>query len=317
MISGGTATLLAEATAGARAAASENTVRYAGGWTLDGISDEVVAGPGQLEHNVLFQGRPPIEGDAGSALALSALLRLPTGLRLYAEGALREGGFETAGEVEFRDAAGRTRLALAPARVYEQHRPEQAIVAGYRFEPQDAVTWRVTMTTPAAWWLAADRTFPVVWDPAFAVVGSVQMTEIQGPGLGLSWLCYQYDAARVGGVGTNSVCGERRLLVKFNGLSPNLFPPGFAIERAQLGDGPERRLATVRLQRRTAADRHRGGCLRGDERQHGLARSGQRRAPLRLGTAPAAQRSQRDAGRILRYSEREQRCGQHVDKRRR
>ena len=239
LISGDKATLLAEATAGTRAAASDGTVRYAGGWTLDGISDEVVAGPGQLEHNVLFQRRPPVEGAAGEALALSALLRLPTGLRLYADGVLREGGFETVGEVEMRDAAGRVRLTLAPARVFEQRRPEQAIVAGYRFEPQDAITWRVTMTTPAAWWLDADRSFPVVWDPAFAVVGNVQLTEIQGPGVpGFVSACLNYNSGQFAGVGTNGTCGERRLLVKFNGLSPDLFPPGFAIERAQLVMAP-------------------------------------------------------------------------------
>lgn len=247
LIRGDTATLLAEATGGTRAAASEGTVRYAGGWTLDGISDELVASPGQLEHNVIFQRRPPVEepalnraeGAADGDLALRALLRLPTGLRLYADGVLQERGFETAGEVELRDAAGRVRLTLAPARVYEQRRPEQAIVARYRFEPQDAIAWRVTMTTPVAWWLDADRTYPVVWDPAFAVVGNVQLTEIQGPGLpGFIRACLDYDSGQFAGVGTNGTCGERRLLVKFNGLSPALFPPDFIIERAQLVMAP-------------------------------------------------------------------------------
>jgi hypothetical protein len=232
--SAGDSRQLAEVIPQARAVASEGVLRYAGAWTLDGLTDEVVAGPGQVEHNVIFTRQPPITDTTAITLALTALLRLPSGLQLYAEGKIQEGAFETSGEVALRDAAGRPRLTLSPARVFEQRRPEQGIVARYRFEPHDATTWQVTMTTPVAWWLDASRTYPVVWDPAFAVVGNVQLTEIQGPGLGLPWACYQYDAARSGGVGTNSICGERRLLVKFNGLSPNLFPPGFAIERAQL-----------------------------------------------------------------------------------
>ncbi|MCX7669799.1 MAG: hypothetical protein N2439_06990, partial [Anaerolineae bacterium] len=73
LVSEDAATLLAEATAGTRATASEGTIRYTGGWTLDGIGDELVAGPGQLEHNVIFGRRPPVEGAAGGTLALSAL----------------------------------------------------------------------------------------------------------------------------------------------------------------------------------------------------------------------------------------------------
>lgn len=238
--SAGDSSQLAEVISQARAVASEGVLRYAGAWTLDGLTDEVVAGPGQVEHNVIFTRQPPITDTTAITLALTALLRLPSGLQLYAEGEVKEGAFETSGEVALHDASGRARLTLSPARVFEQRRPEQGIVARYQFEPHDATTWQVTMTTPVAWWLDASRTYPVVWDPAFAVVGNVQLTEIQGPGAPGVWFkaCLDYNSGQFAGVGTNGTCGERRLLVKFNGLSPDLFPPGYAIERAQLVMAP-------------------------------------------------------------------------------
>lgn len=72
-------TPLAEMTPQARAAASDGVLRYAGAWTLDGLSDEVVAGPGQVEHNVIFTRQPPITDTTAISLALTALLRLPSG----------------------------------------------------------------------------------------------------------------------------------------------------------------------------------------------------------------------------------------------
>ncbi|MFO7633052.1 MAG: hypothetical protein R6W76_10955 [Caldilinea sp.] len=233
----GQETLLAEAVATSRSIVEEGIVRYGGGWSLAGMSDELVAGPGLLEHNVIFAA-PPLSTTNAASLTLSALLRLPTGLRLAIDGETQVSMFETGAGVDLRDESGRTRLTLSPAWVYEQRRPHEGITARYRFAPVDALTWRVEMVTPAAWWQEAGRTYPVVWDPAFAVVGNVQLTEIAAINAPVPFFCHTYDAAKAAGVGTNGICGERRLVVKFNGLSPSLFPPGATITHAQLVMAP-------------------------------------------------------------------------------
>ncbi len=231
-------TVLAQATSATRAVTAADVIRYAGGWSSPRMSDEIVAGPGQLEHNVLFTAAP-ITRTQTTTLTLSALLRLPSGLQLFADGQAQTHAFAANGAVELRDLKGNLRLTLTVARVFEQRRPQEGVTARYQFVPVDAVTWRVAMRTPASWWRDQQRTYPVVWDPAFTVVGNLQLTEIDGPASsGFAKVCHLYDPDRAAGVGTNGTCGERRLVVKFNGLSAALFPPDFTIARAQLVMAP-------------------------------------------------------------------------------
>ena len=235
---GATQTVLAQSTAGTRSLVQDNVIRYAGGWSLPQMSDEIVAGAGQLEHNVLFAAAP-ITNTNATTVTLSARLRMPTGLRLYVDGQAQSEAFTTEGVVALGDRAGNMRLTLSPARVFEKRNPEHSIVAVYQFVPDGAGSWRVSMSTPASWWLDSKRSYPVLWDPAFTVVGNLQLKEVRDPAFSNSGLlCHVYDAAKAFGVGTNGTCGERRLVVKFTGLAASQFPPNFTITRAQLVMAP-------------------------------------------------------------------------------
>ncbi len=209
-------------------------IAYAASWTLPELSDELIVGPGSVEHNLVFAARPQLpEGVAATeplTLELSALLTLPPGMALAADGAVQTGAFVTDGGLELRDAAGQPQLAIAPAAIFERDRQSQRTGARYRVEPRDAVSWLVTMETPWSWWAEAGRQYPVVWDPKLAVVGPLTVKQVAqtpgGAGCG-------FDGITTG-VGFKPECGDVRTLVKFNNLGRGLFPREFAIDRASL-----------------------------------------------------------------------------------
>lgn len=222
------------------------TVTYRDNWTLPGLADEVAARAGAVEQSLVFTARPPaLTGELTGTLTLRALLHLPPGVQPFINGAAETGEFETDGPIELRDAQGSLRLALTPARVYAQgtssseRGPDSpsAITAHYRLRPYDAESWLVSMETPLAWWADPARRYPVVFDPALAIIQPTEVAQVRAINAPppLDQLCYT-DPGSVG-VGIAGACGESRALIRFNNLTQLSFPPNYQILRAQFVAG--------------------------------------------------------------------------------
>ncbi len=246
------------------------TIVYADSWTLAGLSDEVMASAGAVEHSVVFARGcepPPLtptptlprcaqyacrggsvhslpcsrtlrtgEGrGGGSWLTLRAALHLLPNIQLFANGAVQRAAFESDGDIEMRDARGQTLWVMPTAHAYERANPNERVMARYRLSPQDASTWLVSVDTPLSWWLDEQRNYPVVLDPALAVVRPTDVADIrQIPGCNALPVPLFLPYAGAVGVGINGTCGEVRALVRFNNLTQLSFPPGYTIERAQI-----------------------------------------------------------------------------------
>ncbi|CAG0928930.1 hypothetical protein TFLX_01163 [Thermoflexales bacterium] len=220
-----------------------HTITYANSWTAPGLSDEIVADAGAVEHNLIVAQRPSVSSFSRQPeegqLVLRALLHLPNAA-LFADGAPQSTAFETDDELQVRDIeSNRLLLTLAPSKVYERVHPAEGIAARYHVIPYDVHSWLIEMSTPLAWWLDSQRQYPIVWDPAFLTQrGNLDVAEIAGPSLGLTPIgCMSYaDNAQVG-LGRNGTCGERRVTVRFKNLAPSLFPPDSTVEAAWLAIG--------------------------------------------------------------------------------
>ncbi|HXF60728.1 MAG TPA: DNRLRE domain-containing protein [Caldilineaceae bacterium] len=226
-------------------AADGRTVVYAGSWTLPELSDEVTAGPGEAEHNVLFAQLPTLPRSfadqapgVGARLVLRARLELPPGGQLWAEGVQQSGAFSTTGAIELRDHAGTTRLRLAPAVVFEQARPDQQITATYHVVPTDLRSWEVRMETPWSWWADADRRYPVVWDPLMQVLRALSVAQIYAHDGCAPYLLSAPDLTGVGRatcyLGPLRIESPVRTLLRFDQIGQINLPPGAQIQGAVL-----------------------------------------------------------------------------------
>jgi len=218
----------------------QRRVQYASSWTLPGMSDEVINGPNETEHNILFERNPlssmPNTQQTNGQITLRALLYAP-GAQLFANGKLQTGAFETSDSLELYDAAGHRQLRLSPAHIYERDRTEQHITAHYEVTPHDAASWIVSMHVPAAWWNDSQRRYPVIWDPKFTVVQATDLASINQfpPTNDGKWMPY----ASGSGLGVNGTRGEVATLVRFNNINNNFFPPGYEVIRAQFIVAPD------------------------------------------------------------------------------
>ncbi len=249
---GGNETVLARPLDHAQAAAGATSsdglsVLYPASWSLASLSEQVTAGPGQVEESLVVASLPlpqageEEKGNEGEKyLALQATLLLPPDAQLYANGAVQSAAFTTTGQVQVRDAQGQTALALATPRAFEQANPGVAVTGRYRLTPDKDNRWQVAVETPWAWWADPARAYPAVLDPSMLVLQPFEAAEIYSepctsqpvppqPG--------EYQGPTVG-VGNSPYCGIVRSLVRFNNL-PTL-PPGYEVQEANLTVTPVR-----------------------------------------------------------------------------
>lgn len=213
--------------------ADGRTIRYEQSWTLDGLVEEISAGPGQVEQSLILAERP--EG-AGKFLTLRATLYLPPGGSLYAGGASYTRSFDTAGPVEVRDAQGQAVLSLVPPRAFELADPAVAVDGSYHLAPLGEGAWRVEVRTPWTWWADPARSYPAVLDPTIVTLKAVDMAQVYSdwpkscpdpvpPQAG------EYGGPTVG-IGQSPDCGAVRALIRFQDF-PAL-PPGYQVTAARL-----------------------------------------------------------------------------------
>lgn len=156
-------------------------LRYAGGWTLAGLSELIASAPGYVEHSLVLDAAPV--ADVADHLELRATLTLQPGATLWADGVRQAGPFRTAGALSVHDRSGSEALRLEPVIAYEQKRPEVLVPGEYAGRPGDAPgEWILSVRTPWAWWSAADRRYPAVLDPQMRVLTST------GYSSGLAWV---------------------------------------------------------------------------------------------------------------------------------
>jgi hypothetical protein len=213
------------------------TITYADSWTLPGLSDQIVADSGQVEHDLIFAQAPAFPKTAAQ-LTLRARLRIVGG-QLYVGGKAQTGAFDTIDALEIRDAQGHAALTLSPARIFERAQPANGLSARYHVEPYDATDWVISMETPAQWWTAIERQYPIVWDPAFAIVKPTEIADVtqlpaQNDG---NWL--PYSGLFKAGLGQNGSRGMVKTFIRFNNLNQLTFPPGYQIQRAQFVIAPD------------------------------------------------------------------------------
>jgi hypothetical protein len=222
------------------------TVRYTGSWSLPTLYDEVSAGAGAVEHNVVFSAAPNLDGqepDPDAKLVLAAKLTLPPGAQLIADGVVQTAAFTTTSTLELRDYANTTRLELPPAHVFEQAAPGIGLFAVYHVVPVDARTWQVRMETPWSWWADPARRYPVVWDPLMQVLRALQVAQIAS-----SNACDPYfgSAPHLTGIG-RLLCPSGvnqftftsvRTLLRFSNVNQLNLPPGSELQGAILLAAP-------------------------------------------------------------------------------
>lgn len=219
------------------------TVTVANGWSTPHLKDEIVAGSGQIEHNVILSA-PLNISPAAEEVRMRARLHLSTGARLVLNGQIQTAAFSTNESVEIHSLDGGTPLVLLPALVYEKERPEVGMTARYNFKPaQDG--WSVTMTTPAAWWREPSRRYPVVWDPTVQVLRPSAFAQRVLPGCGklphqVAVGHFEYPD------GPWTIKCTYRALLRFNNLSKLTLPPGYVIEKATLYVVPDGGFANIR-----------------------------------------------------------------------
>jgi hypothetical protein len=213
------------------------TIRYAGSWSLPTLSEEVTAGPGQVEQRLVLSEQPSAQ--EGEWLTLQALLHLLPGSQVYANGQVQETAFVTAGAVEIRDAQGGTPLVLVLPRALEQARPDAGVAGRYRLTPLTEGLWQVAVDTPWSWWTDPQRVYPLVLDPHMQIKRPTEVAEVYS-----EWLCAwdptpgDYNVPAVS-VGCRPECpGAFRTLLRFGNL-PTL-PPGYQVEKAELLVAPVR-----------------------------------------------------------------------------
>lgn len=217
------------------------SVSYPGSWTMAGMADEIVAGAGEAEHNVLFAQPPLLGGEApgdDARLILRARLELPPGGQLWVDGVQQAGGFTTTNPIELRSHEGTATLNLTPALIFEQGRPDQSIVATYHVTPIDLRAWEVSMETPLSWWTDPARQYPVVWDPMMQVLRAIDVAQVyQNPA------CAAFLAERPAAVGVGrATCftglipqfSPVRTLLRFNQIQNINLPPQAQIQAAVL-----------------------------------------------------------------------------------
>jgi hypothetical protein len=221
------------------------TLRYDSSWDLSGLSEVVAVGPGSVETSLVLAAAPSLPPHVplgeGAFLAQRALLRLPAGTGLFANGAAQPGVFSTAGEVQVRDAQGQTLLTLAAPSAYEQANPAERVAASYHFTPLDAATWRVEIRTPWNWWQAVGRQYPAVLDPTMYMFYYVEPVGVNKfnydniPTENCSYYPNPFGGAAGGyPIGIASTCPGNifRTLLRFQNF-PTL-PPGAQVSSAQL-----------------------------------------------------------------------------------
>ncbi len=220
------------------------TVTYKNSWTQSGIDDEIVAGPGEVEHNVIFAHAPQLkEAGKQDKLVMRALLSLPPGAQVVADGQVQTGAFTTTGTVELRDFAGSVRLRLPAARISERARPDQGFDAIYSFEPQDSRSWLVSMETPASWWTDPARQYPVIWDPIMQTLRALSVAQIYDNPACAAYLLSDPGLAGVGRAPCYNFfakLGESRVrtLVRFDNITQLNLPLGAELQSAILLAAP-------------------------------------------------------------------------------
>ncbi|HYN88592.1 MAG TPA: hypothetical protein VER55_08680, partial [Ardenticatenaceae bacterium] len=142
-------------------------LRYEKSWSLAGLAEEIVAGPGQVEQSLVFAERP--RGD-GETLVFQAALVLPPGAGLYINGTRQTGPFTTGGEIEVRATEGQSMVVLHRPRAFEQGDPSASVAARYRLSPEGAGRWALAVETPWSWWADPARVYPAVLDPTIGVL---------------------------------------------------------------------------------------------------------------------------------------------------
>ena len=221
-------------------------IRYANSWTLPTLTDEVRAGAGSVEHNVLFAAAPALDGlepSPDAKLVLAATLTLPPGGQLIANGLVQTTAFTTTGALELRDYANTARLELPRARIFEQAAPDTGLYALYSVVPVDGRTWQVRMETPWSWWADPERQYPVVWDPLMQMLRALSVAQIASSNACDSYLNGAPDLTGVGRLLCQSGPKEFtytavRTLLRFNNITQLNLPPGAQIQGAILLAAP-------------------------------------------------------------------------------
>ena len=219
-----------------------STVNYPASWSLNGLSEQIASGPGQVEQSLIFQDRPTlpqsVQFEGAGQLGLQAILHLLPGARLFADGAIQDQPFTSDGPIEIQDEQGQTALVLDQPFAFEQSHPEQRTPARYRFTPIDRGSWQVTVETPWSWWADPARSYPVVLDPIMHVLRPLEAASIWGDWPNLCAEAVVQGDNMAPGVGVGNSCFGTRALVKFNNL-PTL-PPGYTIQKVELAAAPVR-----------------------------------------------------------------------------
>jgi hypothetical protein len=214
------------------------SVHYAASWSIAGMDDEIVAGAGEAEHNVIFAQAPLIEGvtpGSEARLVLRATLELPPGGQLWVDGVQQTASFVTTGTIELRDHEGTTTLNLAPALIFEKDQPDQSLVATYHVTPTDARAWQVSMETPLAWWVDPARQYPVVWDPLMQVLRALETAQIYSNPACANFVLNDLPGTTGLGRATCDIGGARhyspvRTLLRFTKMGELNLPPGAQIQ---------------------------------------------------------------------------------------
>ena len=163
------------------------TLRYRGGWSDASISEAFISAPDSIEH-VLIVDEPFVVADSSIEFVdMRANLRLLPGATLWADGKERTEPFSTSGGLEIRNAAGEVEMVFDPAVVFEQGNSAEQTSADYLLRPAEEGVWHVIVRSPFAWWLDADRNYPIVIDP------TIHVNKSTGYGEGMAWIGNKAD----------------------------------------------------------------------------------------------------------------------------
>lgn len=151
---------------------AENRLTYAQAWSLPGLTEQFHSGPGALKQELLLAA-PPTAVPTADWLEFQALLAIPTGTQIIADGQVQPGEFTTAGSIELRAPDGALLLELAPPVAYELGRQDVRVNGRYHLIPQP-LGFELRVQTPYAWWADPHRRYPAVFDPTMQVIQDLE-----------------------------------------------------------------------------------------------------------------------------------------------
>jgi len=159
-------------------------LRYADGWSVSQLSEEISSAPDSVEHTLILEA--PLSFDAAQPyLELRAKLELLPGASLWADDQPigTQGRLRAAHTLQVRDASGETTIVFDRVRAFEQQSPDDDVAGDYVvYATDDPAAFIIGVRTPRAWWADRARRYPIVLDPTMRVNRSTGFAD------GMAWV---------------------------------------------------------------------------------------------------------------------------------